>query len=451
MKAGTAIRRRGHFGRSRTLSARLFLWFLSAIALASISSVIMFHLLTPEPDAPVAVVSRAVEGHLAKTWDDPPAREAYLQSLRDTTGLDLVLRPDPDVLPPGLRHKRARGVVLEGSSVFIPVFRGNQLLGAVEYRGAVSQRRGIYFLIPLIVAIATLGVGARRVAKRLSRPLEDVAQAAERFGRGELSARAEVSHKNRHFVSDEIRELGTAFDSMAERIERVVTDQRELLAAISHELRTPLARARVALEIANDTSGEKEKVRLAEIERALVSVDSILDDLLAQARAGLSDVKRTSQPIEPVVRRAVESDDAKGAHLTISDTARASRVLVDPALFGRALSNVLRNARAHAGENARIDVDVQAKDDTVAVSITDDGPGIDKDLLPRVFDPFVRGDVARTPSAKAGTGLGLSLVRRIVEAHGGHVSAENVERDGKVFGAKVTLVLPMASPSPLQS
>jgi two-component system OmpR family sensor kinase len=445
------MRKRWRFSRTRTLSARLFFWFVSAIALASISSVIMFHLLTPEPDAPAAVVSRAVQGHLEKTWDDPPARDAYLQSLRETTGLDLVLQPDPEVLPPRMRHKRTRGVVLEGSSVFIPVFRGNQLLGAVEYRGAVSQRRGSYFLIPLIVAVVTLGVGARRVAKRLSRPLEDVAQAAERFGRGELSARTQVSKKNRHFVSDEVLELGTAFDSMADRIERVVKDQRELLAAISHELRTPLTRARVALEIANDTSGEKEKARLAEIERALVSVDAILDDLLAQARAGLTDVKRTSQPIEPVIRRAVSSDDAKVTNLTISDRARASRVLVDPALFERALSNVLRNARAHAGENARIDVDVEAKNDTVAVSITDDGPGIDKELLPRVFDPFVRGDVARTPSAKSGTGLGLSLVRRIVEAHGGHVSAENVERDGKVCGAKVTLVLPMASPTPLQS
>jgi signal transduction histidine kinase len=431
------------------------LWFLSAIVLASLSSVIMFHLLTPQPDAPVAVVSRAVEGHLARSWDDPPARDAYLQNLRDTTGLDLVLRPDPEVLPTRLRHHKNRGVVLEGNSVFIPVFRGNQLLGAVEYRGATPARPAAYFLIPLLVAVLTLGVGARRVAKRLSRPLEDVAQAAERFGRGELSARAAVTSRNRHFVSDEVRELGTAFDSMAERIERVVKDQRELLAAISHELRTPLTRARVALEIASDTAGDREKTRLAEIERALVSVDAILDDLLAQARAGLTDVKRTSQEIEPVIRRVVKAEDAQvtnvGASITVSPSAAHARVLVDEALFGRALSNVLRNARAHAGEHARIDVGVDAEGDTVAVSITDDGPGIEKDLLPRVFDPFVRGDTARTPSAKSGTGLGLSLVRRIVEAHGGHVSAENVERDGKVSGAKVTLVLPIASPTPLQS
>ena len=443
--------RRRHFGRSRTLSARLFLWFLSAIALASISSVVMFHMLTPEPDAPVAVVSRAVEGHLARTWDDPPARDAYLQNLRDTTGLDLVLRPDPDVLPTGLRHRRNRGVVLEQNSVFIPVFRGNQLLGAVEYRGAVTQRRGIYFLIPLFVAVVTLGVGARRVAKRLSRPLEDVAHAAERFGRGELSARADVSQKNRHFVSDEVRELGTAFDSMADRIERVVKDQRELLAAISHELRTPLTRARVALEIASDIAGEKEKTRLDEIERALVSVDTILDDLLAQARAGLSDVKRISQEIEPVVRRAVDAEDGSGATVTVSESARAARVLVDEALFTRALSNVLRNARAHAGESAKIDVGVESLGETIAVSVTDDGPGIERELLPRVFEPFVRGDAARTPSAKSGTGLGLSLVRRIIEAHGGHVSAENIEHDGRVSGAKVTLVLPLASPTPLHS
>src|SRR5207253_5203646 len=132
----------------------------------------------------------------------------------------------------------------------------------------------------------------RAVSRRLAWPLEDVADAAERFGGGDLAARTRVGAA-RHFVADEVREVAQAFDQMAERIARVVRDQRELLAAISHELRSPLGRARVALEIARErTESDPSTAKsLADVDRQLVEVDVILGDLLASARAGLADVR----------------------------------------------------------------------------------------------------------------------------------------------------------------
>jgi signal transduction histidine kinase len=445
--------------RGRTLQARLFAWFLAAILLAIVASALAFHLLEPEPDAPAAVVSRAVEGHMLKTWDNPPARDAYLAQLRENTGLDLQLRTDPDVLPPRLRHKRTRGVVFEHGSAFIPIFRGNDLLGAVEYHSAVAPGgRAWHLLLPLVVAFATLGIGARRVAKRLSRPLEDVARAAEKFGAGDLSARVRTVQRRRHFVSDEVRELGTAFDAMADRIERVVIEQRELLAAISHELRSPLARARVALEIASERAPEEERPRLQEIDGALVNVDAILTDLLASARAGLSDLRRKDVEIDALVRRVVAGDRAPDpshvASVSVADDAKGLTLSLDEALMTRALSNVLANARSYAGKDANIDVTIERRGGDVAIAFGDDGPGFPVDVLPRAFEPFVRGDSARTPSTENGTGLGLALVRRIVEAHGGSATAKNRDAkpgadegggaDGGASGAEVTLLLPIA-------
>jgi two-component system OmpR family sensor kinase len=376
-----------------------------------------------------------------RTWDNPPARDAYLAQLRETTGLDLVLRTDPSVLPLRLRHRRTRGVVLEQNSVFIPIFRANELLGAVEYRSTSSTpRRAWYLALPLVVAFATLGIGARRVAKRLSRPVEDVARAAERFGAGDLTARANVGDGRRHFVSDEVRELGTAFDSMADRIERVVTEQRELLAAISHELRSPLARARVALEIAVDRAPEVERPRLAEIESALVGVDAILTDLLASARAGLSDLRKTEVEVDALARRAMEGDPLHRATLTVAPDAKGVALSLDEALMTRAISNVVSNARNYAGVDAHVEVRVEKRDGAIVIVVTDDGPGFPDDVLPRAFEPFVRGDAARTPSAGKSTGLGLALVRRIVEAHGGRATAKNL---GNGAGAEVELVLPV--------
>jgi signal transduction histidine kinase len=232
---------------------------------------------------------------------------------------------------------------------------------------------------------------------------------------------------------------------MATRIERVVTDQRELLAAISHELRSPLGRARVALEIARERAAAPAGRSLDDIERQLVEMDAILGDLLASARAGLADVRRDGVDLAAWLESRAAAETTGVIELALPPVDGRRTVAIDGALLGRALHNVFANAWAygHPKEDPLV-VTLSFENETARIGVRDRGPGFSPDVLPRAFEPFVTGtDKARSPGAH-GIGLGLSLVRRIVEAHGGTVIARNVEEGAAVKGAEIVLSLPVA-------
>jgi two-component system, OmpR family, sensor kinase len=435
----------------RGLQARLLLWFLVAITLAIAASVGTTLLTnTDGGEGPTRVVSRHVQQRVARTWDDPAATDAYIAELRETTGLDIRLRRDADVFPD--RRVRPGGMVFEDGVAYVPVVRRGQVVGALELRTGAQPPQMWRIVVALVAALVVLGAVARRVSMRLARPLEHVAGAAERFGAGDLSARTGVEKLPRRWVAEEVRDLGRAFDGMADRISRVVLDQRELLAAISHELRSPLGRARVALEIARErfeaigtakpaapasmASSASTGRALDDVDRQLVEMDTILGDLLASARAGLGDLRQEPTDLVAWLRQRTAAETAGPVEIVTSG-GPPTTVEIDPALLGRALHNVLTNAWAHGhpkGEPLVITYSLSA--DRVRVAVRDRGPGFAPDILPRAFEPFVTGTGgARSPGAH-GIGLGLSLVRRIVEAHGGSVSAENVEEHASSGGEK---------------
>ena len=273
--------------RLRRLQARLLLWFLGAIVLAIGASVVTTVLTSNDNDTPQRVVSKHVQHRLARTWDDPVATEAYVAELRETTGLDLRVRRDPSLVRG--RHMRPGGMVFEDGVAYIPVVRGGVVLGALELRTGTAPPQLWRVGVALGAAILVLGAAAGRVSKRLARPLEHLAQTAERFGSGDLTARTGIEQLPRRWIAEEVRDVGRAFDGMADRIARVVVEQRELLAAISHELRSPLGRARIAVEIARERPDPS--AALDDVERQLVEMDAILGDLLASARAGLADLR----------------------------------------------------------------------------------------------------------------------------------------------------------------
>ncbi|MGO9708007.1 MAG: sensor histidine kinase [Polyangiaceae bacterium] len=433
--------------RVRRLQARLFFWFLTAIV-AAFGAAMFTAWATRSAESPSAptVATRAIASHLARDWDDPEACEVYVTRVRDLIGLDVHLRRDLDRLP----HRMA----LRGGAVtfgphgegFIPVVREGELLGAVEFDTGVSPSTHWNVAVALGAALFVLALAARGVARRLSWPLEDVADAAERFGGGDLTARTRLGGRRR-WVADEVRGVAQAFDQMADRIARVVRDQRELLAAISHELRSPLGRARVALEIARDRGGDALAPSLGDIERQLTDVDAILGDLLAAARAGLSDVRPVPTPIAGWLRARLAAEATPPTIELVSDVAEDVTAPIDAPLLNRALHNILANARAHGHPSDRpIEVSLEATGEHVLIVARDQGPGFPPELLPRVFEPFVKGDVARTPGAGAGYGLGLALVRRIAEAHGGRAFARNVGEGAAGGGAEVGVELPRAAP-----
>ena len=459
----------------RTLRSRLLLWFGFAIALAILASVAAFYTTRPDSITGVDAMAHNVGERLAASWDDPEATRAFVGEVRDVTGFDVRLVRDPRRLPARVHAAARRGgaIVPENPAhIYVPVVRGSELLGALEMEkfGPRPTARPLWwFVVALAFAGLLLSALSGKVASMLARPLERLAQAADRFGGGDLTFRADVG-RARRWVAVEVRDVGVAFNRMADRVEAMVRGQRELLGAISHELRSPLGRARVALEIARDRLPPASQVggserpagaALDDVEKQLGAVDAILGDLLDVTRAGLADLRKETIPFLPWLRARLAEEPSPPLTVLQADPSLEEVALpFDGPLLARAVHNLILNARAHGHPDDRpIEASLTRQDGVLRVAVRDHGPGFADGLADRAFEPFVRGDAARarpassyrapetrpSTAAGAGSGLGLTIVRRVVEAHGGRVFARNAaDGDG---GAIVGFDLPAEAPA----
>src|SRR5579859_3283892 len=416
--------------RARSLRSRLFWWFFVSILVAVAAGVLVLHGTRPAQVTGADVMAHNVAARLASVWDEPEATRAYVGEVRDVTGFEAKLVRDPRRLPPRVHAAAARGLAIVPENpqhIFIPVVRGGELAGALEMekfgtRPAPWPWWPLFATLALVVFAMSLMAG--RVASQLARPLERLAHAADRIGGGDLAFRTDVAAQRR-WVAVEVREVGVAFNRMAGRVEAMVRGQRELLGAISHELRSPLGRARVALEIARDrlaaspassaagaagaasaasAEGRSPSDALDDVERQLGAVDGILGDLLDVTRAGLADLRRESRAFVPWLRE--KAADEPGAVVAVGSSPEAEPLVFafDAALLGRAVHNLLVNARAHghpAGQPIELRVSRDAQ--LVRVVVRDHGPGFAAGFAERAFEPFVRADAARArPTAGAG-------------------------------------------------
>jgi signal transduction histidine kinase len=237
-----------------------------------------------------------------------------------------------------------------------------------------------------------------------------------------------------------------AFDEMAERVTHLLRAERELLANVSHELRTPLARIRVALDLASEGDTEVARESLADIAGDLEELEQLIGNVLAAARLDLTVGPSTIPPLdrqpvdlrELVDRAATRFRAAHPARALVVDDFEAQVVVDgDPVLLRRALDNLLENANKYTEKpESGVELRVDASRD-VRIRVVDHGVGIGPDDLKKMFRPFFRADRSRT-RATGGLGLGLLLVRRIIEAHGGTVDLESELGRGTV----ATIVLP---------
>ncbi|MGH7436929.1 MAG: HAMP domain-containing sensor histidine kinase [Polyangiaceae bacterium] len=449
--------------RHRTLRSRLLLWFLGAILLAMTTSALVVVTTRPDPVTGIDSVARNVATRLAERWDDPGETRAFVGEIRDVSGAEVRVVRDLRELPRSVRRVAERGgsIAPQGvSHFFIPVTRGSELLGALEIDrvGPRSLPWGWWrFALAITLVVFVLSAMAGHVANQLATPLERLAEGADRLGGGDLGFRTDIARGALRWTVREVRDVAVSFNRMADRVEAMVRGQRELLGAISHELRSPLGRARVALEIARDRlpsdATERAPARaLDDVEVQLGAVDTLLGDLLEVTRAGLADLRREQKPLLGWLRtRIAEEPRPPAIELQAPPVAESLEVSIDPVLLSRAVHNLLANARAHGHPpHAPLRVSVEPGPLAVRVVVRDRGPGFAPGFVEKAFDPFVRGDAARVrPTEGAGHGLGLAIVRRVVEAHGGRVFARNAKADDEstVAGAEVGFELPLASPN----
>jgi signal transduction histidine kinase len=313
--------------------------------------------------------------------------------------------------------------------------------GTLEYDVHPPRRFGMNASTIVALAVVVGAVGAFLTARSLARPLSQLSSVARKFGSGRLDVRAGMDRK------DEIGDVARAFDDMADRIASLLLAERELLANVSHELRTPLARIRVALEIASEHEPSIGLEELAEIGEELAELERIVEDVVATARLAREDtgsaasLRLRTERIDPsaLLDRSVARFRARHADypLRVDLSRELPFIDVDPVLIRRVFDNLLDNAQKYGSLDGR-PIELHARDDgdALVVEVRDQGSGMAKSDLARVFEPFFRADRSRT-RATGGLGLGLALVKRVVDAHGGTVVLESNVGVGTVARVRV--------------
>jgi len=290
---------------------------------------------------------------------------------------------------------------------------------------------------------------AALLARRISRPLERLTGAVRRLGTGDLTARVPMDQwtwwrRRGPSKGDELAELTQAFNDMAERIERLVAGQKELMANVSHELRSPLTRIRVALELL--PRDEEADARLRDVEADLDELERLIEDVLTTARLDATGLPPhpskmdARQIMADLAERAGRDPATAGLSVSLAGSA-AVECVADPALLKRAVWNLIENAAKYGAPPITLAAERQGSD--VVLSVTDEGAGIPPEERERVLAPFYRLDKARTPEGPAhGFGLGLTLAHRVAVVHGGHIVIGPANGHGGEHGCRVSLILP---------
>ena len=276
-----------------------------------------------------------------------------------------------------------------------------------------------------IVILAVIAVFSIMFARSLAQPISRLSSVARAFGNGDLTARAGIRR------NDELGHLGRTFDEMADRVNDLLRSQKELLANVSHELRTPLSRIRVALDIAAESAPAADGQHWADIAQDLEELDQLIANILMATRfdLDLQQNRRASLPLhmeqihpEPFLRAI--TDRFCGMHqshvLDIAVEGLLSAITADPKLLRRVIENILDNARKYSSDGSTIAIRARRDFTGLMVEVSDSGIGIDEGDLDNVFTPFFRADRSRTRST-GGVGLGATLSKRIIEAHGGTI------------------------------
>ena len=344
---------------------------------------------------PIDVTVYDRDGGLVASNVEPALANADESTRASARASDGTLMPQP---------RKRNGVILLKDSgatlVWRPVFTDD----------GVFQR----VLATVLITLALLAVLSLPLARRIARPIDTLVGAAQRLGRGDLSARTGLASSN------DIGDLARTFDDMADRLERLLRAERELLANVSHELRTPLSRMRVAMELASSGDAEAARKYLAEVNTDIDELERLVDDVLTTARLDLQNQPGGVPPLrlENTTSTRIANDVAERfqrAHpqrvLELRVSAEAADLLADRVLLRRALDNLLDNAVKYSAPETPTRLTVSAKADEARFEVQDQGHGIPPEDLPHLFTPFFRGDASRSRTTG---GFGLVLPGQLV-------------------------------------
>lgn len=444
-------RRRGRWGRSRRhrrgpprLFWRVYVYGILLLTVVSVSVGAANYVLGTFPRNPFTQfreLAGFVDTELSPLLEQPAALDAKIEHVHRAFGINVAVygaggvlladagtRPDALPSPPHAPRWLHGGVALP-------------LAGGAAYVVAQWPSDPLRWLFVPFIVLFVLALVTIPLARNLVRPIEQITRAARAVGEGKLDARTGVTRR------DEVGALAAAFDDMAARLERLVAGEKELRANVSHELRTPLARIRVALELAeegSDNPATTEK-HLRGIRGDIIELEELVDQVLITARLDLASdedlaLRRSAIDLAELAESsATRFSELHPSHRLEVDVAdETMMVTADPKLIKRVIDNLLDNSAKYANPaDGPTTLAIRGSARGTSITVSDRGEGVAADEIDRLFEPFFRADSMRTQNKK-GVGLGLSFCRRVVEAHGGTITAKRRPEGGLT----VTFTLP---------
>jgi len=290
-----------------------------------------------------------------------------------------------------------------------------------------------------LLASAVAIVLAFVLSRRVSAPVLALTMATRRLGKGDFSQRISLQARG------ELGELTQAFNSMAGELERAEKLRQNMVADTAHELRTPLSNIRGYIEAIQDGMVKADAATIRSLDEEVNLLSRLVDDLqeLALADAGELKLVCQAEDVGVLVSQTVATEQAKAAAKGVSVSVRLPKRLpavnIDARRISQVLRNILENAVAHTAQGDTITVSAGKRGDWVEISVVDTGEGIPAEHLPNVFERFYRADRSRA-RATGGSGLGLTIAKYIVEAHGGSIEVKSDPGEGSRF----TFTVPVA-------
>jgi signal transduction histidine kinase len=350
-------------------------------------------------------------------------------------GFMVLVMASQFVLPGAFnRHMAGMGTMMMGGQGASP--HTGMLPFYVEFRASFNEALIFAVLTAMLVAILLSVYFSRRVIA----PLSAMSVAAQRIADGRYEERVQVQGE------DELAQLAMRFNQMAEKLNQVEGMRRRLIGDVSHELRTPLTAIKGSMEGLMDGLLPATQETYQQIHVEAERLNRLVDDLqeLSRVEARAYELDRRLLDVSAVVRtvtqRLAPQFEAKRISLDLELAPDLPRVLADEGRLVQVLTNLVGNALQYTPEAGSVSIAAQPAGSEALISVRDTGLGIAPEHLPHIFDRFYRVDKSRSRRAGGGSGIGLTIARALVEAHGGRMWTES---EGEGRGSTFTFTLPV--------
>jgi signal transduction histidine kinase len=322
------------------------------------------------------------------------------------------------------------GLIPDTSSLFGTLYVNHQ--GPSILAIYLSSDINRFILWGGLMAIAIALIITWVISRRITSPLRTLTVSASRLGKGDFSQRVPVKSR------DEVGQLATTFNSMAGDLERIEKLRRDMVADVAHELRTPLSNVAGYLEAIRDDVVKPDTATIASLSEEVELLSRLVDDLQELALADAGELKLVRQPedLSQLIEQSVKAIQVKVANKGLETSTDVSPGLppvnIDYYRVSQVLRNLLENALKHTNDGGKIVISAQRIDNVIKVSVADTGEGIPAEDLPNMFERFYRVDKSRARNG-GGSGLGLTIAKRLVEAHGGTIGVQSELGKGSCF------------------